>query len=89
MHAMLAIYSSKDDLKKSFWECGNLVYCNINWKVIHFPKASIPPNVRSSIHPFLLYHPGAKSVVRYGIESIPSPKQQRRPLSDSSSTVSM
>ena len=27
---------------------------------------------------FSLYHPGARSVVRHGIESIPLPNQQRR-----------
>ena len=48
--------------------------------IIHFFKASIPPSSLYSIHPFLQNHPGGKYLVRQGIESFPSPKQQRRHL---------
>ena len=60
-------FSSKNDLKKSFW------------KNIHFSEASLP-SVRSSIHPILWILHGAKSVVRDGIERVLPPKQQWRPL---------
>ena len=55
-------FSSKNDLKKSFWKnihfgrmgvCCTYIYCSVNWMIIHFSKASIPPSVRSSMHPFL------------------------------------
>ena len=49
------------------------------WSSIFF-KASILLNSIYSIHPFLQNHPGAKYLLRQGIELIPSPKQQRRPL---------
>ena len=89
--------SSKDDLNKSFLDniyFGRVVvWYGAKWTIIHFFKASIPP---SSFCPlfnssFSSNHPGGKSVVRHGIEWIPSPKQQQRPmpslLSDSSSMV--
>ena len=40
---------SKDDQRKTFWK--NIYFGRL---VIHFSEASIPPSVRSSIHPFLL-----------------------------------
>ena len=45
-------------------------------------KASISPHSCYSIHPFILSsnHPGEKLLVWQRIESILSPKQQRRPL---------
>ena len=75
-------FCSKDDSKKGFlkehpfWEGGGLVW---------HPFRHLSPIVRSS------NHPGAKSLVLYGIESILSPNRQRRPLtslpSDSSSMI--
>ena len=56
-----------------FWE-GGVVWWGVNQMMIQFSKASIPPIIRSS------NHPGAKWVVRYGIESILSPNQQQQPL---------
>ena len=48
-------FSSKDDLKKSFWE--NIHFGRwwfvVNWMISHFSKASIPPSNHYSINPFL------------------------------------
>ena len=43
------LFSSKDDLKKSFWE--NIPFRRL--VISHFFKASILPSSRYSIHPFL------------------------------------
>ena len=59
-----------------------VVWCGVNWKIIQMFRS-----IHSAKCPFFYssmtvssYHPGAKSVLRQGIESILSPKQQRRPL---------
>ena len=42
LNVALTIYSSKDDLKKSFWENIQfrrvVVWTGVNWMIIHFPK---------------------------------------------------
>ena len=48
--------------------------------IIHVFKAFILPSSVYSIYCFLQNHPGVKYLVRQGMESIPSPKQQRRLL---------
>ena len=57
------------------------------WNNIHFGRVMVWCNVslHSAKYPFFYSsvtsnHPGAKSVVRQGIEPILFPKQQRRPL---------
>ena len=49
-------FSSKNELNQSFWKNNNfgsvVVWCGVNWKIIHFLEASIPPSVHFSIHPF-------------------------------------
>ena len=78
------LFSSKDDLKRKFLENihfdigGSLADCG-NRMIFCF-NASIPQSSLYSIHPFLSNLPGGKYLVRQGTESIPSPKQQRRPL---------
>ena len=57
-----------------------VVWYGLNWMIIHFFKVFNPQRSLYSIHPFLLNHPVGKYLVRQGIESIPSSKQQRRPL---------
>ena len=57
-----------------------VVWLGVNQAIIHVSGASILPCVCSSINPFLTYHPGAKSLVRHGIEWIVSHQKQRRPL---------
>ena len=54
----------------------------VNRIIIHFFKAFIPLSRLYSFYHFLQNHPGGKyqHIVRQGIESILSPKQQRRPL---------
>ena len=77
-------FSSKDDWKNFFWK--NIFFCRVvglNQMIIHFSEASILLHKRPFFFPsFSSNHPGAKSVVRHGIEWIPPPsrKQQRRPL---------
>ena len=50
-------FSSKDDLRKSFWKnihFGIVVaWCGVNWKILNFSEASILPSVNFSIHPFV------------------------------------
>ena len=56
-----------------------VVLCGVNLIIIHFSEASIPSSFRSSIHPFSSNHPGAKSLVPHGIQSIlciPQPAAQ-------------
>ena len=65
-------FSSKNDLKNSFWKNFHFkrvaVWLHVNQMIIHFSEESILPSVHYSIHPFLSNHPGAKSLVRHGIE---------------------
>ena len=46
-------FSSNEDLKKGFWKNihfgTEVVWCGVNWKLIHFSKAPIPPSVDFSI----------------------------------------
>ena len=65
-------------MKKSFWKnihfCTVVVWCAVNQMLMHFSEATIPPGVFSSMYStFTSNHPGAKSLVRHGIESISSP----------------
>ena len=49
-------FSSKDFWKKVFENIHFrrvVVWCCVNWKIIHFSEASIPPSVHFSIHSFL------------------------------------
>ena len=52
--------------------------------IVHFSGASIPPSVRSSIHPFLqiilVLNLQCAMHNAHVIESFSSPNQQRRPL---------
>ena len=69
-------FSSKVDLKKSFWDnihlCRVVVWYGVNRLIIN-----IPPSSHYSIHPFLQI---TGILVQYTAASvIPSPKQLRRP----------
>ena len=75
-------------MKESFWKnihYGRVVVWNdVNRKIIQCSESSILPSVHFSIHPFLQIILVLKSVVRQGIESMLSPKLQRRPFAFSS-----
>ena len=63
---------------RAFWDSGGLVWCEPDDHPFFW-------NIHTSRHTFFRSsfssnHPGAKSVLRHGIEWIPSPKQQRRLL---------
>ena len=72
------LFSSKDDLNKSFCENihfgGVVVWYIVSQMIVHFFKASIQPSSLYSIHPFLQNYPGGKYLVRQGIESNSSDK---------------
>ena len=76
-------FSSKDDLKKSFWENihfgRGVVWYGVNQMITHFSKHPFR-QVTVFYSSFSSNHPGRKYIVRQRIESISSPKQQRRPL---------
>ena len=57
-----------------------VVWYGVNRMITHLSKASIPRSSLYSINPFLQNHPGGKYLVRQGIKSITSLKQQRRLL---------
>ena len=72
--------SRKDDLKKGIHFGTVVVWCDVDQLNIHFSEASVSAKRPFFQLSFSSNHSGAKSVVRHGIEWIPSLKQQRRPL---------
>ena len=72
------LFSSKDDLKKSFWE--NIPFRRL--VISHFFKASILPSSRYSIHPFLPIIVKQNSWCRNELNQFCPPSSiQRQPLS--------
>ena len=47
----------EEDRRDGFWKNIHfgrvVVWCGLNWKILNFSEASIPPSVCSSVHPFL------------------------------------